>query len=121
MKINSAAVRISVLVLLSMFLGGCATQPSLYSWGRYENVVYDVYNEPGKTSPEKEIEQMERDYQEARSRNKPVHPGFHAHLGYLYYQVGKTGAAKEQFETEKARFPESAVFMDRLLARLGGK
>jgi hypothetical protein len=71
--------------------------------------------------PERQIELLEQDYQEARSQNKPVPPGFHAHLGYLYYQIGRTDEARREFETEKARFPESAVFMDRLLANLAGK
>ena len=55
------------------------------------------------------------------SENKPVPPGFHAHLGYLYYQLGKADAARQELQTEKAEFPESAVFMDRLLANLEKK
>jgi len=45
-------------------------------------------------------------------------PGFHAQLGYAYYELGKVDQARQEFETEKADFPESAVLMDRLLARL---
>ena len=45
-------------------------------------------------------------------------PGWHAHLGYLYFELGKSDQARQEFETEKANFPESAVFMDRLLANL---
>jgi hypothetical protein len=106
-----------VFVLAAALLTACAT-PSMYSWGKYEEIVYTTYNNPGSTAPEKEIEQMEKDYQVARSDNKPVHPGFHAHLGYLYYQVGKFDAAQREFETEKQKFPESAVLMNRLLAKL---
>jgi hypothetical protein len=101
-------------------LTGCAS-PSLYSWGSYEGVVYATYAKPGAVPPERQIELLEQDYQKARSANKPVPPGFHAQLGYLYYQIGRLDQARQEFETEKANFPESAVFMDRLLARLGGK
>jgi hypothetical protein len=45
-------------------------------------------------------------------------PGFHAHLGNLYYQMGKSDLALQEFQKEKAQFPESAVFMDRLIANL---
>lgn len=45
-------------------------------------------------------------------------PGWHAHLGYLYYQVGKSDQARQELMTEKAEFPESAVFVDRLLANV---
>jgi hypothetical protein len=100
---------------LALLLAGCAS-PSMYSWGHYEDLVYVMYAAPGKATPEVQIIKLEEDYQKARSKNKPVPPGFHSHLGYLYYQVGKLDQAKVEFETEKARFPESKVFMDRLLA-----
>ena len=103
--------------LALLLLTGCAA-PSLYSWGHYEAVVYATYAKPGAVPPERQIELLEQDYQKARSENKPVPPGFHAQLGYLYYQIGRLDEARREFETEKARFPESAVFMDRLLARL---
>jgi hypothetical protein len=108
--------RAGALALL-VLLPGCAT-PTLYSWGHYEAVVYATYAKPGAAPPERQIEILEQDYQKARSENKPVPPGFHAHLGYLYYQIGRLDEARREFETEKASFPESAVFMDRLLARL---
>ena len=52
------------------------------------------------------------------AETKPVPPGWHAHLGYLYYHAGKLDQARQEFETEKATFPESTVFMNRLLAKL---
>lgn len=103
--------------LLALFMFGCA-QPTLYSWGRYEELIYASYAAPGKVSPELQIEKLEEDYQKARAVNKPVPPGFHAHLGYLYFQVGKLDQARQELETEKAQFPESAVFIDRLLDNL---
>jgi hypothetical protein len=108
--------RAGALALL-LVLTGCAA-PSLYSWGHYEAVIYATYAKPGAVPPERQIELLEQDYQKARSENKPVPPGFHAHLGYLYFQLGRLDEARREFETEKARFPESVVFMDRLLARL---
>ena len=107
--------RASLLALA--LLSGCAS-PTLYSWGHYEAVVYATYAKPGAVPPERQIELLEQDYQKARSENKAVPPGFHAHLGYLYYQIGKLDEARRSFETEKAAFPESAVFMDRLLSNL---
>ena len=106
---------VRLLSLIALF-AGCAP-PTKYSWGQYEDLVYDFYAKPGQTPPERQVEKLEEDYQKARSANKPVPPGWHAHLGYLYYELGKTDQAKQQFETEKASFPESAVYMDRLLAK----
>lgn len=109
----------SLLVLL-MLLTGCAA-PTIYSWGHYEDVIYTMYKSPGEMPPERQVEILEADYQKARSQNKPVPPGWHVHLGYLYYQLGKADQALQEFETEKALFPESAVFVDRMLANLAKK
>jgi hypothetical protein len=64
---------------------------------------------------------MEEDMHKAASANKPLPPGFHAHLGNLYYQMGKSDLAVQEFEKEKAQFPEATVFMDRLIAKLTKK
>jgi len=112
--------RLLWLLALVGLLSGCAT-PTLYSWGHYEELVYASYAAPGKVSPEMQVEKLEQDYQKARAENKRMHPGFHAHLGYLYFQLGKIDQALQEFATEKAEFPESAVFMDRLIANLKGR
>ena len=109
--------RLAGLAGLCLLLAGCAA-PTLYTWGHYEDLVYTSYAAPGKFPPEAQIEKLEQDYQKARATNKRMHPGFHAYLGYLYFQTGKLDQARQEFETEKADFPESAVLMDRLLANL---
>ena len=65
----------------------------------------------------KQVEKLEEDYQKARATNKRMPPGWHAHLGYLYFHLGKLDQAKQEFVTEKAEFPESAIFIDRFLAK----
>lgn len=112
--------RFLLFLVLAGLLTGCGA-PSIYSWGHYEDMVYTMYAKPGKATPEYQIERMEADLEKARAKNKPVHPGFHAHLGYLYAQTGKLDQARQALENEKAQFPESAVFVDRLLANLQRK
>jgi hypothetical protein len=97
---------------------GCAAPKTMYTWGSYEELIYTSYAAPGSVLPEQQIEKLERDYQLARADNKRVPPGWHAHLGYLYSQVGKRDQAQQELRTEKAEYPESAVFVDRLLANL---
>ena len=109
------------LFAVTVLLTGCAHQEPLYSWGHYEDQIYSSYAEPGKLPPETQAEQLEQDYQKARAANKRMHPGFHAQLGYLYAQLGKLDQARQEFATEKAEFPESAVLMDRLTANLAKK
>lgn len=99
---------------------GCQS-PGIYYWGHYENAVYIAYTKPDKAAPESQARVMEEDMHKAISAKKPLPPGFHAHLGYLYYQMGKTDPALQEFQKEKAQFPESTVFMDRLISNLTKK
>ncbi len=109
--------RIGLMVAVLALLAGCSTPPN-YSWGHYEDLIYTAYRTPDKATAEKQLEVLEADYQKARSANRPVPPGWHAYVGYLYFDLGKTDEARREFETEKAQYPESAVFMDRLLANM---
>src|ERR1700716_2751673 len=97
----------------SLALAGCAAPQS-----RYEEVVYASYLSHDDVPAERQVEILEKDYQTARSTNRRMPPGWHAHLGYLYYQVGKGDQARQELMTEKAEFPESAVFVNRLLANV---
>jgi len=116
-QVNQMQRRLVWLPVLTLLLTGCAA-PTLYTWGHYEELIYVSYAAPGKVSPEMQVAKLEEDYQKARSANKRMPPGWHANLGYLYFQLGKSDQAHQEFLTEKAEFPESAVFMDRLLANL---
>ena len=109
-----------ILLVIPLLITGCES-PDVYYWGHYESLVYVTYAKPGKVPPEAQVLKMEEDLQKAAAANKPVPPGFHAYLGYLDYQLGKPDLARREFEKEKALFPESTVFMDRMLAGLAKK
>jgi hypothetical protein len=109
------AVFCATLVLL----GACAQRPpSEYAWGNYENLVYVSYAAPGKISPELEAAQLESDRLNAQAAKKPMPPGWHAHLGYVYVQVGRLDLAERELIAEKTAYPESTVFVDQLLENL---
>ncbi|MGB8694276.1 MAG: DUF4810 domain-containing protein [Steroidobacteraceae bacterium] len=114
-QMNRAAVATLAAALL---LGGCATQQTLYTWGSYEELIYASYLGEGKMPAERQVEALESDFQKARAANLRVPPGWHAHLGYLYSELGKLDQATQELQTEKAEFPESALFVDRLMANL---
>jgi hypothetical protein len=107
--------RVLPLLLLAILLAGCQTPKRLYYWGHYESLAYQSYVNPDKATPELQVEKLEEDVQKAAAANLPVHPGLHAHLGYLYYQMGRFDVAHREFETEKTLFPESTSFIDRMV------
>jgi len=99
-------------------LSGCATSQSLYYWGDYEDLLYQMYLEPGEADSATQVAKLREDISKASAAGKPVSPGLHGHLGYMYFLQGDAHAAVLEFETEKKLFPESAVFVDGFLGRL---
>ena len=109
----------AALAIVVALLAGCVTPaPALYAWGGYEQLIYSSYKNPGSVPPEKQIEQMEQDYQKARASGSHLPPGWHLHLGTLYAQAGKADQAQLELQTERATYPESAALVDRLLANM---
>lgn len=117
MKLNSISLKIMALLALSTLFTSCASSTKYY-WGDYENLIYTQYQEPGKATPDVQIQKMEADIQRAASKNLPLPPGFYAHLGSQYLQIGKAGEARQYFTAEKKAFPESTVLMDRFLKKI---
>lgn len=102
-------------VLSSALLAGCATPtPSLYHWGRYQPQVYEYLKGQG-SGPEAQILVLEEDLERMRAQGSKHPPGYHAHLGLLYAQTGKSDRAAQEFLAEKELYPESAAYMDFLL------
>ena len=98
---------------------GCTEKPQIYRWGVYEEVVYDMYANPGTADPETQVIKLSEDIARTQSEGKQVPPGVHAHLGYMYYLAGNSDAALWEFATERDLFPASAVFIDGIVDRLG--
>ncbi len=112
--------RLFPLGLVALLLAGCQTARPLYFWGSYEPLMYNCYKSPDKAGPAEQVARLKADLARAAAENLPPNPGLHAQLGVAYVQLGNIEAAIGEFEAEKALFPESASFMDRLLAQLKG-
>lgn len=110
--------RLPLLIALAALGSACAQPTSLYRWGEYESLVYDMYMRPGKADPTTQIAKLNEEIERTNAEGQHVPPGVHAHLGYLYYGQGQLDAAYEQFTIEKTLFPESATFVDGVLTRM---
>lgn len=105
---------------LALLTGCAATRPqTLYFWGSYEQGIYDAHARGETRSAHDQILALEADKAAAAGAARALPPGFHAHLGYLYFEDGQVDAARAELTAEKAAFPEATVFVDRLLANLG--
>ena len=74
-------------------------------------VAAAVVNDAGPEVPREALDRI------GRYAGKPVPPGYNAHLGLLYAEGEQTDQMLKYFEAEKALYPESASYMDFLLAK----
>lgn len=112
--------RTTLIGLALLVLSGCASQKSTFYWGEYEDLLYNMYIEPGSADSTTQISTLIADIEKAEAKNIPVAPGIHAHLGYMYALEGNVAQSKAEFMTEKTLFPESAVLIDGMMNRLEG-
>lgn len=99
---------------------GCAnhgaTKP-LYMWDTFPKQQYASLLHEG-AAPQEQIRTLEAQQEKSRTTNEALPPGFRAHLGMLYLNVGNPDQARQMWLAEKDAFPESAPYMDQLLMRL---
>src|SRR3954467_2216755 len=115
----------SAAVIAVLAFGGCGGPVGLYDWGSYDTSVRALYDPTavGNISIEQQINHLQTEIHQTETHAKPntpsrVPPGKYAHLGFLYTMSGDKASAKNCFDAEKTLYPESAVFIDGLLARM---
>lgn len=110
----NAKTRAAIGLIASLGATACATNQSRFEWGRYDTSLYAYSKHPEK------LPIFESSLEEAISRGKEkghVAPGLQAELGYLYLGEGKRAEAIEQFNAEMTMFPESRLFLTKIIAQ----
>lgn len=119
MKSHHAArwIRFGAVVAV-VGLTGCAPQSkSLYHWEGYQRQLYE-YFKGTESDAQQQLRLLQAQAQKAQGAGAALPPGFRAHVGLLYLNLGRADEAQQQFESEKANFPESTPYMDFLLRRM---
>ena len=101
-----------------LLLGSCAPG-ALYNWGNYQTATYSYVKKGGT---DKDAATLVSTYQYII--NKPggirgvVPPGIYADYGYLLFTQGKTEEALNYMKMEIGLYPESAVFVGRIIKQI---
>ena len=104
--------------LLVTVLGGCVQPPKqLYMWEAFPKQQYDALLRENTNTTE-QIASMEAHVEKARAAGASLPPGFRAHLGMVHLSAGNFEQARTLWQAEKAAFPESSAYIDRLLQKL---
>lgn len=110
--------RPGVVVLLVATLTGCVQPPKqLYMWEAFPKQQYNALLRESMNASE-QIVTMELHVEKARAAGASLPPGFRAHLGMLHLSAGNAEQARTLWQAEKAAFPESSAYIDRLLQKL---
>ena len=102
------------LFIIAFAVSSCAT-PGLYSWNKYEQASYNYL----KKADEKSIDQIMKQYQKIikkqKGTRKTTPPGMYADYGFFLIQRGDIKNGKVNLNKEISLYPESKVFIDRIL------
>ena len=110
---------IGILVVAAvMTLSGCATTVTEagYYWGKYSSTLYDYTKNPSDETMAAHVEELEEIISESAERGLRVPPGVHAELGYIRAKQSDGAAAMAHYESEMALYPESRLFLERVVA-----
>lgn len=114
---KSINIKLLALLAITLLAQGCAHKSNIYYWGDYENIIQDIYLNPGQADSVTQIYKLNQTIEQAENKGLKVPPGVFAHLGMVHAQSGNLGLARESLLQEKALYPESSVFIDGLLSR----
>jgi hypothetical protein len=108
-----------LIISISLFwLVSCTTQKSLYSWENYEKTSYKYLKNSNEKSTQELIETYQQIIEKQNGTRKVVPPGIYADYGFLLLQANRGEEGKAMLLKEVELYPESKVFIDRILKML---
>jgi hypothetical protein len=102
-----------LILLLFLFIVGCATQKPLYYWGDYSNSLYKYKKVPSEENLKTHKVVLINIIEESNKMNLKVPPGVCCEYGYLLFKEGKKEEAIYYLDLEEKNYPESRQFLER--------
>ncbi len=105
-----------ILLPLLLVFGACTTLSDAgYYWGNYASTSYLIVDQSSDQSYRTHAEELNRIIQKSQEKNLKIPPGIYAELGFMYSKLGEEDNAATQFNLEMENYPESRVFLERLI------
>lgn len=109
----------SAFIAFALLSASCTPQKkTLYTWGNYDSISYNYI----KTETDENLDKLLASYENLISNQKglrkAIPPGMCADYGYLLLKKGKKGEAIEMLKKEVALYPESAIFINRIIKKI---
>jgi len=106
------------LAVCVMAMISCQTQTSLYSWYNSEDATYTYVKRGTDETLTKAMEQYEIVLKKQKGLRKTVPPGMNAEYGYILCKAGKKEEGLTLLRAEIQAYPESEVFISRIIKQL---
>lgn len=109
-------MRKALFTLITLLvLASCSTQKPLYTWSKYEISSYNYLKNNDEKSTVELIKTYEDIIKKQNGSRKVVPPGVYADYGFILLQADKTIEGKAMLQQEIALYPESEIFIGRIL------
>ena len=108
-------IKILFLLIPVSLLASCASNKPLYSWSKYDISSYNYLRNNDEKSTQAFIKTFEAIIVKQKGTRKVVPPGIYADYGFVLLQSGKTEEGNAMLEKEIALYPESKIFIDRII------
>lgn len=112
-------------IIASMGIVSCTSPKTLYAWNDYGETSYEYLkkqDENSKITFEESLNHLvNKEFKKRADRKSDLNkiaPGINADYGFLLLKNGKKQEAITYFKREIALYPESTVFMTRLIKKL---
>jgi len=109
--------RLTVLLPFVLLIA-CAPKKQLYTWGKYDDKSYSFLKKKDDKSTQELVEAYKSVIEKQTGTRGTVPPGIYADYGFLLIQLNKTQEGKAMLAKEIALYPESKIFIDRILNRM---
>jgi hypothetical protein len=90
----------------------------LYSWYNYNATSYAYLKNADEASTQQLLETYQKIIEKQKGERASVPPGVHADYGFLLLKLNKTTEGKSMLAKEMEIYPESKVFIERILKML---
>jgi hypothetical protein len=106
-------MRARILAALALAAGAACAPKLTYQWGNYDRALYDLARAP--ENQEQYVQQLREIVTTCETEGTKVPPGIYAEYGYALFTLGQLDQAIGYYEKERATWPESNVFMEKMI------
>ena len=102
-------------IAVGLLLASCQMQKPLYTWHNYSNTSYNYIKNSDEKSTNELVETYKKIIEKQEGTRGVVPPGIYGDYAFILMKQNKNAEAKVMLQKEIELYPESKIFMDRIL------